>query len=43
MREKVGVLEIQSEANLPDVRWKARNGMGECFLFMVAGEREVFV
>ena len=29
MREKVRVLEIQAEANLPDVRWKARNGMGE--------------
>ena len=29
MRKKVEVLEIQSEANLPDVRWKARNGMGE--------------
>ncbi|KAI0656770.1 PEBP-like protein [Cubamyces menziesii] len=27
MRERVGVLEIQSEVNLPDVRWKARNGM----------------
>ena len=30
MRERVRVLEIQAEANLPDVRWKARNGMGEC-------------
>ncbi len=29
MRKKVRVLEIQGEANLPDVRWKARNGMGE--------------
>ena len=33
LREKVGVLEIQSEANLPDVRWKAKNGMGEFFCF----------
>ncbi|RPD70802.1 PEBP-like protein [Lentinus tigrinus ALCF2SS1-7] len=29
MREKVRVLEIQAEANLPDVRWKARNGMAD--------------
>lgn len=31
MREQIRILEIQSEANLPDVRWKARNGLGECF------------
>ncbi|CDO71759.1 hypothetical protein BN946_scf184920.g43 [Trametes cinnabarina] len=29
MRERVGILEIQSEVNLPDVRWKARNGMAD--------------
>ena len=29
LREKVRILEIQSEVNLPEVRWKARNGMGE--------------
>lgn len=32
LREKVGILEIQSEVNLPEVRWKARNGMGEFVL-----------
>ena len=34
LRERVKVLEIQSEVNLPDVRWKARNGMGECWLLL---------
>ncbi|KAI0757573.1 PEBP-like protein [Daedaleopsis nitida] len=29
MRERLGILEIQAEANLPDVRWKARNGMAD--------------
>lgn len=29
MREKARILETQSEINLPDVRWKAWNGMGE--------------
>lgn len=29
LAEKVKILEIQSEINLPSVRWKARNGMGE--------------
>ena len=28
--EKVRILEVQAEINLPDVRWKAKNGMGEC-------------
>ena len=27
-REKLSVLEIQSEINLPEVRWKVANGMG---------------
>ena len=39
LREKVGVLEIQSEANLPDVRWKARNGMGEFLCLWFLGRR----
>lgn len=29
MQEKVKILEIQSAVNLPDIRWKANNGMGE--------------
>ncbi|KAL1940687.1 hypothetical protein VTO73DRAFT_8122 [Trametes versicolor] len=29
MREQIRILEIQSEANLPDVRWKARNGLAD--------------
>ncbi|OBZ80101.1 54S ribosomal protein L35, mitochondrial [Grifola frondosa] len=29
MREKVKILEIQAEVNLPDVRWMARNGMAD--------------
>ena len=28
-REKLNVLEVQSEINLPEVRWKVANGMGE--------------
>ena len=28
MKQKLGVLEVQSEVNLPDVRWKCANGMG---------------
>ena len=28
LKEKESILEIQSEINLPSVRWKARNGMG---------------
>jgi hypothetical protein len=27
-REKLNVLEVQSEINLPEVRWKVANGMG---------------
>lgn len=38
MRERLGILEIQAEANLPAVRWKARNGMGEC-CFLVLWRR----
>jgi len=26
--EKLSILEIQSQVNLPEVRWKVRNGMG---------------
>ena len=29
LEEKVKILEIQSEINLPSVRWKARNGLGK--------------
>ncbi|PCH33086.1 PEBP-like protein [Wolfiporia cocos MD-104 SS10] len=29
LKEKARILEIQSEANLPDVRWKAWNGMAD--------------
>ena len=28
LQEKAHILEIQSQINLPDVRWKAANGMG---------------
>lgn len=28
-RQKLHVLEVQSEINLPEVRWKVANGMGE--------------
>lgn len=28
--EKVKILEVQSQVNLPEVRWKAANGLGEC-------------
>lgn len=27
-REKLNILEVQSEINLPEVRWKVANGMG---------------
>ncbi len=33
LKEKVKILEIQSEINLPSVRWKARNGLGESRMF----------
>lgn len=29
LKEKVGILEVQSEVNMPDVRWKAANGMAD--------------
>lgn len=29
LQEKVKILEVQSEINLPSVRWKARNGMAD--------------
>lgn len=28
LQEKVEILEVQSEINLPSVRWKAKNGLG---------------
>lgn len=28
LQERVNILEVQSEINLPSVRWKARNGLG---------------
>ena len=35
MREKVRILEVQSEINLPEVRWKARNAMGQSVAILV--------
>jgi large subunit ribosomal protein L35 len=32
MRVKLNILEVQSEINLPDVRWRVANAMGQ-FLF----------
>lgn len=29
LQDRVGILEVQSYVNLPEVRWKAANGMGE--------------
>lgn len=28
LKDKVRILEVQSEINLPSVRWKAKNGLG---------------
>ena len=28
-RSKVGILQVQSEINIPEVRWKVANGMGK--------------
>lgn len=39
LRKKADILEIQSEINLPDVRWKARNGMGQFSLYPLALQR----
>jgi large subunit ribosomal protein L35 len=33
LRKKANILEVQSEINLPDVRWKARNGQGEPYFY----------
>ena len=33
LAERVRILEIQSQVNLPEVRWKAANGLGECMLY----------
>jgi len=30
MREKLVILKVQSEVNLPEVRWKVANAMGAC-------------
>lgn len=30
-KEKLNVLDIMARVNLPEVRWKAANGMGLCF------------
>jgi large subunit ribosomal protein L35 len=30
-KERLDVLEIMAQVNLPEVRWKAANGMGECY------------
>lgn len=32
LREKLHIVEVQSEVNLPDVRWKVRNAMGASLL-----------
>ena len=31
MLEKLNIVEVQSEVNLPDVRWKVNNAMGTLF------------
>jgi large subunit ribosomal protein L35 len=31
-KERLDVLEIMAQVNLPEVRWKAANGMGLCFI-----------
>ena len=31
MLEKLNIIEVQSEVNLPDVRWKVNNAMGTLF------------
>lgn len=31
-KEKLDILDIMGHVNLPDVRWKARNGLGACCL-----------
>lgn len=33
LRAKLNVLEVQSEINIPEVRWKVANGMGECVCY----------
>ena len=30
-KEKLNIIEIMAQVNLPEVRWKAANGMGLCF------------
>jgi large subunit ribosomal protein L35 len=31
MRKKLRILEVQSEVNLPDVRWRVANAMRMCY------------
>jgi large subunit ribosomal protein L35 len=33
-KKRLGVLEIMAQVNLPEVRWKATNGMGVCCQFI---------
>lgn len=37
MREKLEILEVQSEINLPEVRWRVRNAMGELVSLFCSG------
>ena len=38
MRVKLNILEVQSEINLPDVRWRVANAMGQLpFCFFCCG------
>lgn len=39
LQEKVQILEVQSEINLPTIRWKARNGMGMCLRLLILDTR----
>lgn len=39
LAEKARILEIQSQVNLPEVRWKAANGLGERALCCPRGGR----
>lgn len=33
-KDKLNILDIMGHVNLPDVRWKARNGLGVCFRWL---------
>ena len=43
LRERIGVLEVQSEVNRPSVRWAAANGMGEFFSRSMVGTMPIRV